>query len=81
MNGAQKRLSKELPTLYTNLPPGIALASADGFDDWFMDISVLDSNPLYKNQTYRLKFKFDSDYPFSASILPPHPLTITKSPS
>lgn len=63
-----KRLSKELPTLHKDLPPGISLASADGFDEWFMDIRVLDANPLYTNQTYRLKFKFpqdrDTNYPW-----------------
>lgn len=28
-----------------------------------MDIKVLDDNPLYKDQTYRLKFTFSSKYP------------------
>lgn len=28
-----------------------------------MDIQVLDDNPLYQNQTYRLKFRFGSTYP------------------
>lgn len=63
MISATKRLSKELPKIHQNLPPGITLASADGFDEWFMDIRVLDANPLYMNETYRLKFKFSSSYP------------------
>jgi hypothetical protein len=28
-----------------------------------MDIKVLDANPLYLNETYRLKFKFSNSYP------------------
>jgi ubiquitin-protein ligase len=28
-----------------------------------MDIQVLDDNPIYKGQTYRLKFMFSSNYP------------------
>jgi len=45
------------------LPPGISLVKADDFEDWLLDIKVLDDNPLYRNQTYRLKFKFSSSYP------------------
>ena len=41
---------------------------------------MLDANPLYTNQTYRLKFKFSSSYPigmppFSAALLPGERLT------
>lgn len=28
-----------------------------------MDIRVLDDNPLYRNEVYRLKFKFSQQYP------------------
>jgi len=66
MLSAQKRLAKELPKIHGVLPPGITLVSADGFDEWFMDIQVLDANPIYMNQTYRLKFKFSSHYPIEA---------------
>ena len=65
MISATQRLSRELPKLHKDLPPGIALAQADGFDEWFMDISVPDANPLYVNQTFRLKFKFSEEYPIS----------------
>jgi len=34
-----------------------------------LDIKVLDENPLYKGQTYRLKFKFSPSYPIG--IFPP----------
>ncbi|KAL2113601.1 hypothetical protein VUR80DRAFT_3289 [Thermomyces stellatus] len=60
---AAKRLSKELSKLNNNLPPGIELVSADNFEEWFLDIRVLDPNPLYQNETYRLKFKFSASYP------------------
>lgn len=49
--------------IHSSLPPGISLVSAEGFDEWFMDIIVLDANPLYMNETYRLKFKFSNSYP------------------
>lgn len=37
-----------------------------------MDIQVMDeSNPIYRGQTYRLKFKFPNSYPIGApSLLP-----------
>jgi len=63
MLSAQKRLGKELPKIHGKLPPGITLVSAEGFEEWCMDIQVLDQNPLYMNQTYRLKFKFSKSYP------------------
>lgn len=51
----------------SNLPPGIDLVSADNFDEWFLDIRVLDQNPLYQNEVYRLKFKFSASYPIGLS--------------
>lgn len=33
-----------------------------------MDIKVLDDNPLYLDQTYRLKFLFSSSYPIGESL-------------
>ncbi|KAI9821430.1 MAG: hypothetical protein M1826_000666 [Phylliscum demangeonii] len=65
-----RRLSKELQKvqmgMYDHLPPGISLASATDLQEWQMDIRVLDDNPLYQNQIYRLKFKFNSNYPIEA---------------
>jgi ubiquitin-conjugating enzyme E2 W len=49
--------------IHGNLPPGITLVSAEGFQEWLLDIKVLDTNPLYQNQTYRLKFVFSPSYP------------------
>lgn len=45
------------------LPPGIELVDGDNLKEWTLDIRVLDSNPLYKDQTYRLKFLFPDSYP------------------
>jgi ubiquitin-conjugating enzyme E2 W len=58
-----KRLNKELSKISASLPPGITLVSAENLEEWFLDIKVLDQNPLYAGQTYRLKFKFSDKYP------------------
>jgi len=60
---ATKRLGKELAKIRNGLPPGIELIQADNFDEWQLDIRVLDRNPLYADQTYRLKFRFSPSYP------------------
>jgi ubiquitin-protein ligase len=52
------------------LPPGIELVKADDFQEWQVDIRVLDDNPLYRDQTYRLVFKFTENYPIRTSGLP-----------
>ena len=49
--------------MQSSLPPGISIVKADDFEEWQMDIRVLDSNPLYLNETYRLKFTFGKNYP------------------
>lgn len=46
-----------------HLPPGISIVKSDTLEEWQMDIKVLDDNPLYKDQTYRLKFTFSDKYP------------------
>lgn len=53
-----------------HLPPGIAIVKCDNLEEWQMDIKVLDQNPLYENQTYRLKFTFSSKYPIGELRLP-----------
>jgi ubiquitin-conjugating enzyme E2 W len=60
--------------MHDKLPPGITLIQADDFKTWLVDISVVDSNPLYLNETYRLKFAFSPQYPIEVShhhFLPP----------
>ncbi|EON62100.1 ubiquitin-conjugating enzyme E2 W [Coniosporium apollinis CBS 100218] len=52
--------------MHAHLPPGITLVQADNLDTWLMDIRVLDDNPIYRNQTYRLKFVFSGSYPIEA---------------
>lgn len=56
--------------LNTGLPPGIDLVAADNFDEWLLDIRVLDDNPIYRDQIYRLKFKFTRQYPIGTPSLP-----------
>ncbi|MCJ1361210.1 hypothetical protein MMC16_000308 [Acarospora aff. strigata] len=63
---ASKRLGKELSKIHEHLPPGITLVSADDFKEWRLDIRVLDDNPLYRDKTYRLQFKFSANYPIEA---------------
>ena len=71
MTFATKRLSKELMKLQTGqLPPGITLVSADNFEEWLMDIRVMDDNPLYKDETYTLKFMFSKSYPIGTFSRP-----------
>jgi ubiquitin-conjugating enzyme E2 W len=53
-----------------SLPPGIELVSADNLEEWLLDIKVLDTNQLYQNETYRLKFRFSSTYPIGMLFLP-----------
>ncbi|MCJ1272601.1 hypothetical protein MMC21_000387 [Puttea exsequens] len=80
---ASRRLAKELPKVQQSLPPGISLVSADNFQEWLVDIKVLDSNPLYLDQTYRLRFRFSNNYPIEAPevtfvslTIPPRPIPI-----
>jgi ubiquitin-conjugating enzyme E2 W len=54
------------------LPPGVTLIRADDFENWLVDIQVLDANPLYTGETYRLKFTFSGNYPIEVRFeLPP----------
>ncbi|ROW14841.1 hypothetical protein VPNG_03804 [Cytospora leucostoma] len=62
-NFAQKRLGKELNKVTGSLPAGISLVSADDLETWYLDIKVLDNNPLYLDQTFRLMFRFGTQYP------------------
>ncbi|KAI4195592.1 MAG: hypothetical protein LQ350_007118 [Teloschistes chrysophthalmus] len=72
---ATKRLSK----IHQSLPPGITLVAADDFKEWQMDIRVLDANPIYLNQTFRLRFRFSNNYPivtFTPLHQPPRPIPL-----
>jgi ubiquitin-protein ligase len=67
--------------MHEKLPPGITLIKADDFQTWLMDIQVIDSNPIYQGETYRLKFTFSPQYPIEVCPLVPslfflhHPTT------
>jgi len=60
-----------------HLPPGIEIVQAENFEEWLMDIRVLDSNPLYQDQIFRLKLSFSSRYP----IEPPEVVFVKLPPS
>ncbi|KAG6011135.1 hypothetical protein E4U54_008276, partial [Claviceps lovelessii] len=60
----EKRVAKERQKIEKfGLPPGIDLVDGESLQNWVFDIRVLDSNPLYANQIYRLKFQFPQSYP------------------
>lgn len=54
--------------MHEKLPPGITLIQADDFQTWLMDIQVIDSNPIYQGETYRLKFSFSPQYPIEVRM-------------
>ncbi|KAJ4394199.1 hypothetical protein N0V93_003416 [Gnomoniopsis smithogilvyi] len=58
-----KRLGKELLKIKESLPAGITLVSADDLETWYLDVQVLDANPLYLDKTFRLLFRFSEQYP------------------
>lgn len=59
--------SQELLKLETGaLPPGISLVSAPDLHSWELDIRVLDTNPIYADRVFRLKFAFSPKYPIEA---------------
>ncbi|RMZ85039.1 hypothetical protein DV738_g7, partial [Chaetothyriales sp. CBS 135597] len=62
---------KELAKAKQKLPPGIELVKADDFHEWQMDIRVLDDNPLYKGQIFRLSFIFNNQYPIGKLLATP----------
>jgi ubiquitin-conjugating enzyme E2 W len=67
--------------MHEKLPPGITLIKADDFQTWLMDIQVIDSNPIYQGETYRLKFTFSQQYPIEVRPLPSpnsSPLTLPR---
>ena len=67
------------PQLHRSVPPGVSIASTPDFTNWKMDIQVLDENPLYKGQTYRLNFKFSNAYPIGSSAA--NPMGLPASPT
>lgn len=64
-----RRLTLLIPQIKNSLPPGISLVEAENLEEWLLDIEVLDQNPLYLNQMFRLKFRFGDKYPIGARSL------------
>ncbi|TIA62609.1 UBC-like protein [Aureobasidium pullulans] len=60
---SSKRLQKELLKIQGQLAPGITLVSAENLKTWLMDIQVMDANPIYQGNIFRLKFEFSNNYP------------------
>jgi ubiquitin-conjugating enzyme E2 W len=56
-------MAQELLKIQGQLAPGMTLVQAENLKTWLMDIQVMDSNPIYQNEIYRLKFEFSSNYP------------------
>lgn len=54
--------------MHDKLPPGITLIKADDFKTWLMDIRVIDTNPIYDGEIYRLKFAFSPQYPIEVRL-------------
>lgn len=61
-----RALTQPAAQISNSLPPGIQLVSAENLEEWLLDIQVLDNNPLYLNETYRLKFRFSATYPIGS---------------
>lgn len=64
-----RMMANVLLQINNGLPPGIDLISADNFEEWLLDLRVLDQNPLYQDQVYRLKFHFSSSYPIGMQVI------------
>ena len=62
-------LSQELLKIQGQLAPGITLVQAENLKTWLMDIQVMDANPIYQGETYRLKFGFSPQYPIEVFLL------------
>ncbi|KAF2754331.1 ubiquitin-conjugating enzyme [Pseudovirgaria hyperparasitica] len=78
---AARRLARELTKLHEHLPPGISVALAEGFQEWRMNIKVLDDNPIYAGETYQLLFRFGNSYPIEPPEVvfkqtPEHPIPL-----
>jgi ubiquitin-conjugating enzyme E2 W len=67
----------------SSLAEGLALVAAPDFQEWQLDVRVLDANPIYAGQTFRLRFRFSARYPieppevmFVAVREPPRPIPL-----
>jgi hypothetical protein len=61
--------TQELLKIQGQLAPGITLVQAENLKTWLMDIQIMDANPIYQGEIYRLKFEFSSNYPIGINFL------------
>lgn len=58
--------------------------NTEGFETWDIDIQVLDDNPIYKDEKFRLRFSFNKYYPIEPPevvfISVPSPAPFPESP-
>ncbi|PTB81559.1 UBC-like protein [Trichoderma longibrachiatum ATCC 18648] len=77
-----KRVAKERQKIDKfGLPPGIELVEGNDLKEWLFDIRVLDSNPIYDGNIFRLKFVFSDTYPIVMISQEPPEVTFIERPN
>ncbi|KAJ9462904.1 putative ubiquitin-conjugating enzyme E2 W [Diplonema papillatum] len=75
----EKRLQRELEKLQQNPPPGLSVQPGDvlKLTEWLVTLNYADTQTLYDNQTFKLRFRFNDKYPMDSPeviFVPPIPL-------
>jgi ubiquitin-conjugating enzyme E2 W len=68
MEPYQRRLAKELVQLVNEPPTGMRISEEEAAADmriWIVTVEGA-SNTLYEGETFKLRFKFDNQYPFTS---------------
>lgn len=68
MDAAKRRLTKELVQLVNEPPSGMKISEEEASADmsvWHVMVQGAEKT-LYENETFKLRFKFDSQYPFTS---------------
>lgn len=68
MEAYQRRLAKELVQLVNDPPSGLKISQEEAAADmrvWTVTIEGA-SNSLYEGEEFKLRFKFDNQYPFTS---------------
>jgi ubiquitin-conjugating enzyme E2 W len=68
MEPYKRRLAKELIQLVNEPPSGVQISEDDAASDFSIWTVSVDgaSNTLYEGETFKLRFKFDNQYPFTS---------------
>jgi hypothetical protein len=68
MEAYKRRLAKELVQLVNEPPSGVQISEDDAASDFSVWTVTVDgaSNTLYEGETFKLRFKFDNQYPFTS---------------